>query len=245
MQETGPKKGPNLLIILGAGCLLFGGLAMCGVIGGAVYLGNQAKQAMKPFQENPQRATMEWVIKANPELELVRSDDTTITVKEKASGKVATFTYDDIANGRMQFTTEEGEKVSIEAKGQDGDVSISSPDGEVRFSAGASEGLPDWIPAFPEATEGQSMFTSTMGAQTVGSYQFKTTKSVDEILAFYEGAMSKSGFSSVATTKYPEGTEGPRATGSFADAGGKRFLTVTISDQGGETVVMLSHTVAG
>lgn len=242
MDQTSPKKGPNLLLIIGAGCLVMAMVGVCGVVGGAVYLGRRVQQAAQPFKDNPRRATMEWIIKANPDLELVSSDDKSITVKEKKSGKVSTFTYDDIENNRMTFTTDEGEtQVAVEGDGDNGSMTISNAEGETKIGA-AAEGLPAWVPAYPDATEGKATFSSTQGEQVYGAYEFKTTSSAEAVLAHYKAALEPQGFMST-TTMIPGEGDGPRATGSYADTAGKRFLSVTVSVQSGETIVALSYGV--
>ncbi|HVR97292.1 MAG TPA: hypothetical protein VMW27_11805, partial [Thermoanaerobaculia bacterium] len=105
------KKGLSPLAWVGIGC---GALLVVGFIVFAIItfvIGRKVKQ----MADNPDAAAMtaiEWVIKANPDVELVKSDpDTkTFTVRDKKTGEVTTVSLEDAKNG----------KFSVKKQGADG-----------------------------------------------------------------------------------------------------------------------------
>ena len=59
---------------------------------------------------------------ANPDLEVVSSDDEsgTVTIRNKKTGEEITMNAADIKNGRLRFKNEKGEEVTFEGSGEKG-----------------------------------------------------------------------------------------------------------------------------
>ena len=136
--EQQKKKGLGTLAWIGIGCgaLLLIMLIAMGACG--IFVANVAKDSLETikdvaedFSENP---AAELVVRVNPEIELVESDREAgrITIREKSSGKVLTFTYEDISEGRFSFEGEDGEALRIDASGAtngEATITLESEDG--------------------------------------------------------------------------------------------------------------------
>ena len=60
---------------MGIGC---GGLLVVGVIAVALLIGickRKAEEVMRDFEENPTKKAAEWAARANPDFEMVSTDD--------------------------------------------------------------------------------------------------------------------------------------------------------------------------
>ena len=71
---------------------------------------------VKSLEDSPARTMAETVIRMNPELELISTDDDagTITFRSNETREEAILNFEDIAQGRFTMTTSEGE-VSLDA----------------------------------------------------------------------------------------------------------------------------------
>jgi hypothetical protein len=84
-----PKKGLSPLAWVGIGCAVLFVLGLL-VLGGIVGVGGYfAKKAAAKFEKNPTMAAAEMVVRLNPDLELVSSDEktNTLTIKDKKTGE--------------------------------------------------------------------------------------------------------------------------------------------------------------
>jgi hypothetical protein len=201
------KKGLPVLAWIAIGC---GGLVVLAGIAFTV-LGwlavGKMKDVASDFEDNPTKATAELVVRMNPDLEMVESDDDagTITVREKSSGKVVTMNYEDIEEGRISFESEEG-RVEITGQGQGGEgvMTISTDEGETRIGGGGA--IPDWVPAHPATTARQSLLRSTGPAGDNGQASFTVDAAADDVAAFYKAELEEAGYT-VSVTTY-SGNEG-------------------------------------
>ncbi|RPH54695.1 hypothetical protein EHM82_06480, partial [bacterium] len=101
------KKGLSPLAWVAIGC---GAIAILGtlVVGGLVMAGGMfAKKQLDKLEENPVMTAAEWAVRANPDVELVESDPEagTLTIREKATGKVTTISAEDAKEGKFTITT--------------------------------------------------------------------------------------------------------------------------------------------
>ena len=99
-----------------------------------------------------------------------------------------TVDFDAAKNGKFSFKGEDGENVTIEAKGREGSGSleVKTDKGSVKFGAGSSaDKLPDWLPSYPGATN-EGVFSMRGDEGSTGSFSFTTTDSVDQVMSYYE-----------------------------------------------------------
>ncbi len=93
--NTEKKKGLSCMAVGGYGCLVLVILVL--VAGGIGYVkfGPDLWNMIQEYQKNPEKAAASLVLKLNPKVEIVSSDDAkrTITFKVKATGETVTATY--------------------------------------------------------------------------------------------------------------------------------------------------------
>jgi hypothetical protein len=187
-------------------------------------------------------AAAKMIVKLNPEFEEVSSDKEagTITIRNKATGEVITVNLEDIQEGKLSFTGDEGE-VNIDASQLDdtGSLRVTGEDGEVIFSSGeATQAVPDWLPLYP-GTEPANRHAMRTGGNQIGGFELETTASVSEVLDFYREGLTNAGFEVSVNTFSQDGTEGGMVSGN--DGSGGRTATVLInSEGGGPTSVVLN-----
>lgn len=217
-----------LIIVFGLFAL---GVVAVGV-GGAI-LWHKVKQAgFDPalIEKKPELAFIKMALTNNPDAELVSIDEDRgiVQVRDKKTGKVITMNFEDIRKGRLSFSDETGQKVSIEAKGEgdQGSVEVKTNEGTARFGAGAVK-LPAWIPAYAGAT--LQGFSTTEAQGSSGAFSFSTGDSAEKVTAFYEGELKKAGFT-VEVTRHPAG-----ATLS-GENGQKRVILNALSQGSGSAV---------
>jgi hypothetical protein len=202
------KKGLPVLAWIAIGC---GGIVVLAGIAFTV-LGwlavGKMKDVASDFEDNPTKAAAELVVRMNPDLEMVESDDDagTITVREKSSGKVVTMNYEDIEEGRISFESEEGRvEIAGPPQGGEGVMTISTDKGETRIGAGGE--IPDWVPVHPSTTTRQSLVRSTGPAGDTGQASFTVDAAAADVAAFYKAELEGAGYTvSVTTHSSDEGS---------------------------------------
>ncbi len=236
------KKGLPALAWIAIGCgalVVLAGIAFT-LIG---YLAvNKMKDVASDFEDNPTRAAAELVVRMNPDLEMVDSDDDagTITVREKSSGKVVTFNYEDIEEGRISFESEEGRvEIGGQAQGDEGTVTITTDKGETRIGAGGE--IPDWVPAHPATTSRKSIMRSTGPTGDTGHAAFTVDADSDVVAAFYKAELEKSGYT-VSTASYSS-DEGSISVVTGQKNGGS--VVASIADKDGRSEVTVQYASGG
>jgi len=232
------KKGLPVLAWIAIGC---GGILVLSGIGFA-FVGWLAMSKMKDvasdFEDNPTRAAAELVVRMNPDLEMVESDDDagTITVREKSSGKVVTMNYEDIEEGRISFESEEGRvEITGQPQGGEGGMTITTDEGETRIGGGGE--IPDWVPAHPATTTRQSLLRSTGPTGDTGQATFTVDADADAVAAFYKAALEKAGYT-VSVTTYSS-DEGSVSVVSGQQDGGS--IIASVNDKEGRAEVAVQY----
>ena len=109
------KKKTNPLVWILVGCL--GLVVISGIIFVALgmFAFNKAKDVIEDVQTNPAKAAAEMMVRMNPDLELVSTDDDaeTMTIRDKTTGKETTLNWSDIAEGKLTFETD-GESYTVD-----------------------------------------------------------------------------------------------------------------------------------
>lgn len=256
------KKGLSGWAIAGIGC---GFILLIGIIG----VGVAAKKAVDfvkenagDFEKNPERAGMLMALKLNPAVEVISSDETTVTFKDKANGKVLTLSFEDIKNGKMTITSPDGEKVSIDGSagakegglikitdkdgkevtmsaqgGENGSVTINGPEGTTSF--GAAKELPSWLPAYPGAKTEQGSLQSDTPEALSGTSMLQTEDAVEKVRAFYEEKLKAAGYEVKAETVSAPGVNLVNLSATLEAEG--REVNITITTAEGKTQTMLNY----
>lgn len=237
----GQKKKLSPLAWVGIGCaaiLLIGAIAMAVLFSvGAHFL----KGKLDKFEKNPAYATMELAIKANPNLEIVRSDESagTITVRDKTSGDEITWNTEDFKNGKISVKTKDGESNINLNGGPDGGITVTNEKGESTFKMGGGEvkNLPSWVPSYPGATVQGTFDSTTNGARSL-AYTVKSSDSVSQLMDFYENELKGAGLTVEKNTYSANGTDGGSVSGKSDD--GKRTLTAMVSGEGSGSQALIT-----
>jgi hypothetical protein len=236
------KKKTSLWVWVLGGCLVLIVLVLL-VMGACTwFVADKAKEMAADFEANPAKAAAEMVVKLNPDLELVESDEEagTMTVLQKSTGEEITLDFDEIAEGRFSFETDEGESsISFDPEGEDG-VTFEGPSGTTTIGAGADADLPTWIAAYPGASEPEGSYSSTTTDEHMAAVSFRTTDPVARVLEFYERSLKAAGLEVSKTTYTAQGSDGGMLNGSSTDP--KRSVTVMVSDEDGETSIAVNYT---
>lgn len=243
MSNGAQKKGLSPLTWIAIGC---GALFLVFIVVSVAVLGFgffKAKEMAKEFEGNPAKAAAEMMVRLNPELELVESDDEagTITIKNVKTGETMTVDFEDVAEGKISFSTEEGEMSIDASEGEEGGgVTFTGPEGEVRLGA-SLEKVPDWVPLYPDSSEARGTYTSETEEEVTGIVAVKTSDDTATVLAYYEEHLAGEGYEIVQRSSTT--AEG----GSFASlqaekAEPQRVLIVSIVEQDGETQVNINYT---
>lgn len=235
------KKVSPWVWVLG-GCLVLILLVLLLMGGCTWFLADKAKEMAADFEANPAKAAAQMAVRLNPDLELVESDEEagTMTVREKSTGKEVTLDFEEIAEGRFSFETEEGESsISFDPESEGG-VTFEGPEGTTTFGGGAGDELPAWIDLYPGASEPQGAFSSTTGGERSGAVSFRSTDPVARVLEFYERTLKASGLEVSKTTFTAQGSDGGMLNGTSDEP--KRKVTVMVNDEEGETVISVNYT---
>lgn len=234
------KTSPWVWVGVGCGVLLL--LTVLAFVALGVFVFKKGKDFVKTAEKNPAVAAAKIAAAVNPEIEVVDSDDEagTVTLRNKKTGETITLNAEDIKKGRLKFTNEKGEQVTVEGSQEQGKVRISSQQGEMVFGEGAGQ-LPDWVPVYPGAKASGSWQAKSQG-EAGGAAVFTTSDPPDRVMAFYERELKSRGFSP-STSRFEQNGKlvGGLLQGKTAQG---QQLTVTVTvEEGGQTNVALAYEV--
>lgn len=236
------KMSPWAWVAIGCGAIaLIAMLAM----GGLAFIGGRfiKKQAEK-MEKNPTIVAAEWVVRANPELEVVESDSDagTLTIKNTKTGEVVTMNAKDIEEGKLTFTTKEGTTtIDGSSNGEDGGtLTVTNDKGEQAvFNAGtdAPKNLPSWLPAYANGTvEGAYDATTAEGRNAM--FTMKTSDSIDQVAEFYESKLKGAGLKVERSSYETNGQKAITLVGTSEDS--KKTATVAVTNAEGTTQAMVN-----
>ncbi|HEX9637851.1 MAG TPA: hypothetical protein VGB99_09965 [Acidobacteriota bacterium] len=236
-----PKSGLSAPAWIAIGC---GGLIVLVLIVASVlfwYGARKLKGVAEDFEANPAKKAAEMMVRINPELELVRSDDQTITVRLKQTGEEATFDFEQIREGKLRFRSQEGEAtLSIEGSKQGGTLTVESDKGTAVLGSGGAERLPAWVPLPETHGELQASYTVAAEGKVGGLVAFASEQSPAELRGFYQERLEAAGYELQLHT-LGLGSAGQQEMLIGTHAASERNLTVTITRQEGKTQVMLQY----
>jgi len=187
-----PKKGMGPLGWIAIGCGVI--LVLCVIVFGV--LGYFAKRGFDKFSKNPAKMTAEMIVRANPDLELVSTDDKagTMTVHNKKTNETVTMNFQDIKDGKFKVTTDKG-TTTFDGSGatSGGTVKVTDEKGQTAtFGGGTPQNLPSWLPTYPGATA-QGMMATTNAEGRAGGFSVTTKDSIDKVASFYETQLKAAG----------------------------------------------------
>lgn len=238
-----PKKGLSPLAWVGIGCaVLFvvGLLVLGGVVGVGGYF---AKKVIDKAQKNPTLTAAELMVQANPDLELVSSDEknNTLTIKDKKTGEVTTISADAANGGKFTVKSDKG-TATFDASGKDGgSVKITDDKGQtttMNAGANAPQNLPSWLPVYPGGTV-QGTFDTTNAEGHSATFSVSTADPVSKVLDFYKSQFESGGLKVEKNTFSANGQDGGTITAKSADD--KRQANVLIGNANGKTSATVTY----
>jgi hypothetical protein len=214
------------------------------VVSTGYFLVNKVKQAgFDPalMEKNPGLAVAKILATVNPDIEVLGIDEDRgiIKVRDKKDGKTLTMNLADVKTGKIVFMDENNKKVEFQAKGEGDKASfeVRSEGGSMRMGAGAAQ-LPDWLPSYP-GSEGAGTFGMNSKEGNAGSYAFKTSAAIADVVSFYENALKNEGFE-VQKTENSISGQGSMTILVANHADTQRSAQITAIGAGGGTQVNLT-----
>jgi hypothetical protein len=236
------KKGLPVLAWVAIGCGAI--LVLCGVavVGTGWWAAHKLKNFAEKAKDNPNyiaQTAAEWAVKANPDLELVSSDDQagTMTVKNKKTGETVTLSFDDIAKGKLSVESG-GQKADISFEGgeQGGAMKVQTSQGTATFGAGGATQVPAWFPVYPGAAS-EGVGSVDMNGEHSGGFTLKTADPVDQVAAFYQEKLKGLGLSVSTVSMDIGGTP----TTTISGQSEKRNVNVTVSRADNATSALVTY----
>jgi hypothetical protein len=226
---------------IGIGCLVL--LVLCGVA--LSVMGYFAKRALDRVSKNPTMAAAELMVRANPDLELVKADEdhNTITVKDKKTGETTTISADDAKNGKWSIKTDKGTATFDASSGKGINIQATDEKGQKSTTtfggSGAPQNLPSWLPTYPGATV-QGTYDTTNAEGRTAAFTVTTPDPSSKVIDYYEAQLKGAGLPPEKSTYTTNGTTGGTVTGKSAD--GKREASVIVSTSNGSTQAVITFT---
>jgi len=231
------------LAIAGIGC---GGLLLLACIGGGLLVArgcSKLKEVAGDFQKNPTKAAATLLVKANPDLELVGTNDAKgeMTIKDKKTGEVTTMSFDQLSQGKFKVRDAKGNETSVDASAAGkGRVVIKGADGQTMIGGAAAEiALPAWVPSYPgTATKEGGMRIEKEGAVS-GMAMAESRDSVSKVKDFYDARLKAAGFKVESSIAKINGTENAMVNGTKED--GRQKVGAIINSDQGKTSIILTY----
>ena len=256
---AGSGSGVKIVLWILGGFVGFGVLCTIGIMVVFSLVVHKAKQSgLDPdlMQKNPALAVAKLAVTANPDVQMVSSNDSagTMVVRDKKTGEVLNLKFDpekksmvvtdengkavtfkaDTQNSKLQVIGPDGKTAAtITADAQAGNVEVKGPDGSLKMGANAGK-TPNWVPAYP-GVSAQNVFSASSGGEQSGTSGFVTQDSVDKVLSYYGSSLKSGGMTISTTTTNSDGKLGGLVSGE--DSARKHTVMVTaVGDKDGTHV---------
>ncbi|HVS02771.1 MAG TPA: hypothetical protein VMT16_08385 [Thermoanaerobaculia bacterium] len=232
------KKGLHPLAWVAIGC------AALVVIGGIVtvvatmFVGSKVKGFVERAEKNPELVAVEMMAAANPEVEIVASDEDarTVTLRNTATGEVTTLDFADVREGRIRWSGEGEEEAELSMGGEEGVFEVRSKEGTFRLGAGGE--IPAWVPAYPGGTT-ESGFRSEDAQQVAGTFMIETGDPLDQAFEFYNRQLAAQGYE-LSETQFSS----PQGRGAMLNGSQEgRQLNLTFSEEDGRTKIAVGYSL--
>lgn len=243
-SPNGSTKGPSGLVIAGVGCLAI--IIVIGVVGMMVVqkIYHKVADVAKESGGNPAVMVAKLAIAANPDLEIVTTDEAkgVITVREKKTGKTITMPLTDFEKGKITVKDADGKTTTLdisESVDGGGKMTIQSPDGKTVIAGGTTT-LPAWVPTYPGAqpVEG-SGFSSETPDGVAGMQSSTSTDSITQAKELYESKLKAAGFETHVNSLNSDGKE--TVSISATKDADKTSVNVIIVNEDGKTKLTTSY----
>ena len=240
---TPPKKGLSGLAIAGIGC---GGLVVVALVGISLLMArgcSKLKEVAGDFQKNPTKAAATLLVKANPDLELVSTNDAKgeMTIKDKKTGEVTTMSFDQLSQGKFKVTDAKGNETTVDASAAGkGRVVIKGPDGQTVIGGTAAENaLPAWVPSYPGTTAKEGGMRIEKDGAVSGMAMAESTDAVSKVKDFFDAKLKAAGFKVESSVAKINGSENAMVNGTKDDS--RQKVGAIINSDQGKTSIILTY----
>ncbi len=177
------KSGVPVWVWILVGLLRLFMLAAVAVVATGVFVAKQAAS-------NPVAMMAKIAAMANPNIEVLSVDEASgkVTIKDKESGKTVTVSLDDLKQGKLE---------------------ISGEDGKIQVGANVDAKIPQWVPIYPGAKQ-QNVMSSQTAEADGGTIMLEVKEEFGKVKGWYEEQIKAGGFESKMMTS-TAGSEGPGA----------------------------------
>ena len=222
---------PLAWVGIGCGVIIILCVIALGVVGFFV------KKKADEISKNPAMAAAKIAVQLNPDVELVNADEehNTLTVKDKKSGEVLTFSAEDIKNGKFTIKSDKSGTTTFDGSGANGgSLKVTNDKGEVAtFNGGGTpQNLPSWLPVYPGGTV-QGTFDTTNAEGRSAAYTVITTDPVSKVMDFYETQFKGANLKVDKSTFSSNGQDGGTVSGKSDDE--KRQASILLGTVDGKT----------
>jgi hypothetical protein len=217
VRKTSPLVWVLIIVV---GLFVMGGLAFAGFAFFVVHKVRQAGLDPDLIKRNPGLAVSKMIAAANPDVDVIHTDDATgtITIRDRKTGKVVTLNFDQIKDGKFKMS----------AQDEDGKGSIEIGGGDAK--------LPSWVPNYPGSIA-QGTFSvkgdSADGSGEGGNFTFTTKDAPSKVMTFYQDKAKDMGMKANLTTTNDKG-----GVVIVADEDSKRSLTIVVANDSGDTTTV-------
>jgi hypothetical protein len=241
------KKGLPTLAWIGIGCAVLIVIVLAVLLAGGIFMAKKVQDVAGDldFEGDPAMSAAKLVVRMNPELEEVEVDEAagTITVRHTPTGKTMTLDIHDLKEGRIQFSTDEGDVV-IDAGGsfEDGTIDVTSGDESWTLKTGAETGddLPGWVPLLAgSAVENAHEMVTNEG--TSGGFQMQTDQPVAEVVEHYRSGLEGAGFEVHVNSFAADGSDQGAVVSANDEAAGRAITIMVRAEEDGSTNVAVSY----
>ena len=241
-----PEKKSNVWAWVLIGCGTFFVLGIIAVVLGGFFVWNKAKQAgLDPalMEKHPAVATAKLMAALNPDIEVVSVDEDKelITVKDKKTGRTVTVTLDKAKDGRVVFSSDGQEPVTVEARANEskGSLEVKAAEGSAKFGANSVSKLPDWLPAYPD-TQIEGSYSADTKDGASGGFHFTTNDSPNKVIKFYEDGLKRAGLNVNTNIVQQNGqTAGGTAMAESSNKNRTAYITAAVNAEGLTMITVL------
>jgi hypothetical protein len=242
MPPAAPAQKSNALLWILGGCGTLIVICIIAFVAFGFYVKHKAEQAgFDPalMKKNPALAAAKMAVAANPDTEVVSSNDSagTIVVRDKKSGKVSTMKFDP-EKRTMVITDEKGKETTITGN-ESGNMEIKGPDGSMKIGVN-SDKAPDWVPVYPGSSP-QSGMSMNSGDEQGGTFGFNTSDSSEKVMSFYGDQLKAAGLKVSSTSNNTDGKIAGLISASDKDS--KRTVVVAVTPDDKGTGVSVTYSV--
>lgn len=231
-QAPGAKRtSPWVWVAVGCGGILL--LCVIAFVGAAYWGAHKLKQ----YADNPAKLA-ELAVRANPDLEVVSTDDAKkeITFRDKKTNKTMTVSLDKLKNGKIEFESD-GQRATI--NGGEGGVTVTGPNGKATFQAGtgAAADRPSWVPLYPGASAPQGLMSTATDKEKTGTFSISTPDGAEKVVSYYKDQLTAAGLKIEAQASY-----GTTSNLSAKSADDLRTVSVILTPgDNGSTTAMVTY----